>query len=323
MHSSNLLFLEIGKLAFDPLSTFRYLEPEIYIAEGIVHETFARQPGEFRIMKSLETVTIWQGKDGKEILSFGKAGAPIRWREVVDELEDRIRFHPRDRLAWGIAGADMTLVQEALPEADPNEPNAFGLLPLDAVTISAGCRADAMRLTFESLGKERPSSEALFADHMKACSALELIRLAILASGAVDQGPFRDAVRSNRLDDAEGLLASGLKIDALTLNRVPLLVERILHKDTNAVIWLLTKGADPQWRPSHPLSHSLPAFFSKARPDLRKRCRKDFVTTPATAALLVDWPRGLEILRNFAEIKSARILSDWSSLDSVPAWFSE
>ena len=321
MQPSDLILREIGRLSFDPSISFRYLHPEVYVAEGIVHETFGPRPTEFLIKRCRNTVTIREGEDGTELVSIKGKDDHLAWSEVVHALQDSIRFHPRECLAWGIGCADVNLVQHALADADPNEPNLFGLLPLDAATLSAGCRADAMRLTFDSLGDAHPSSESLFAHKMQDFSALELIRLALLASGAIDQGPFRDAVRSGRLDEAEGMLACGVQIDALTLNRIPLLVERILHKDTNAVTWLLINGADPQWRPLHPLSHSLPASFAQANPDLRKRCSKDFVITPATATLLTDWPQGLETLRHFAEIKPARILSDLANSQGIPSWF--
>ena len=48
----------------------------------------------------------------------------------------------------------------------------------------------------------------------------------------------REPLRSGDFETAEAEIEAGAEIDALTLSRVPILVERMLHRDAACVAWL-------------------------------------------------------------------------------------
>ena len=122
-----------------------------------------------------------------------------------------------------------------------------------------------------------------------------MIRFLLLNEGAVDQSAFRDAVRSADFETAEAELAAGASIDAVTLNRVPLLVERMLHRDAEGAAWLLAVGANPEWQ--QPTGDApVPVFITEALPHLRGRATEGFVLTPLSAAQLAEFPEGIEML---------------------------
>jgi hypothetical protein len=191
---------------------------------------------------------------------------------------------------WAIGEADLDLAVEALDDgADVHATNYRGLLPLDALAISLGCRADVIRLTFSRQAEPRGGSEGRLADILRELDALALMRLALLQAGAVDQSAFRDAVRTGDFGRAGAELEAGASVNAITLNRLPLLVERILHRDEPGVAWLLGAGADRMWHP--PVGEvPRPVFLFEALPDLPKKLVPGLVLSPQTAAQVVGFP---------------------------------
>ena len=228
------------------------------------------------------------------------SGRPA-WGEVVEAIRDMIEFPATDRLFWAIGEAKMEAAADAIEDgADVSATNASGLLPLDALAISFGCRADAVRLIFGDQGRAQGGSEHQFADMLRDVDELALIRHMLVNAGAIDQSAFRDAVRSGDFETAEVELEARASIDALTLNRVPILVERILHRDAADVEWLLAAGANPNWE--QPAGNApVPVIIAEALPHLRGRVEEGFVLTPLSAAQLAEFPEGVELLerRNF------------------------
>ncbi len=223
------------------------------------------------------------------------------WGEVVEALRDMIEFPATDRMFWAIGEARMEAAADAIEDgADVRATNASGLLPLDALAISFGCRADAVRLIFGDQGRAQGGSEHQLADKLRDADELALIRHMLLNAGAIDQSAFRDAVRAGDFETAEAEVEAGASIDALTLNRVPILVERMLHRDAAGVAWLLAAGANPNWEQPEGAA-PVPVFIAEAHPHLRERVGSDFALTPLSAAQLSEFPEGVELLarRNF------------------------
>ena len=225
----------------------------------------------------------------------GGSGRPA-WGEVVEALRDMLEFPATDRIFWAIGEARMEAAADAIEDgADIGATNASGLLPLDALAISFGCRADAVRLIFGHQGRAQDGSESLIADKLRDIDELAMIRIMLLNAGAFDQSGFRDAVRSGDFETAGAELEAGVSIDALTLNRVPILVERMLHGDAAGVAWLLAAGANPNWEQPEGTA-PLPVFIAEALPHLRGRVEEGFVMTPLSAAQLAEFPEGVELL---------------------------
>jgi hypothetical protein len=224
-----------------------------------------------------------------------RQGSPS-WGEVVEALHGMVEFPATDQLFWAIGEARMEAAAEAIDDgADVRATNASGLLPLDALAISFGCRADAVRLIFVDQGRPKGAGEHLLADKLRDMDELAMIWIMLLNAGAVDQSGFRDAVRSGDFETAAAELAAGASIDAITLNRVPILVERMLHRDAAGVAWLLAAGANPDWE--QPAGDApVPVFISEAHPHLRGRPEEGFVLTPLSAAQLAEFPEGIELL---------------------------
>lgn len=322
MHTSKILRLTVGKLSFDPLGVSPLedpLAPSTFLAEGVSHQTDGDYPVTLHISRDRTTVALIVDESLDSTICV-QGDDYLSWNEAVEHLRDRVQFYPGDLLDWAIGCADPDLAAEALEQgADPNEPNAYGLLPLDALTISAGCRANAMQLLFESQGCQGATNEASLADKLQDLCALEMIRLSLLTTGSIDQTPFREAVRENDLQTAGEELGAGARVDALTLNRVPLLVERIQHQDEAGVRFLLEHGADPLWRNPVGGKLSIPVHIAAKNRLLRKRCGHGFTLTPATAAVLVQWEAGYHLLTEAGKISPARVRSDMGA-SPLPDW---
>lgn len=316
-------FIELGRLRRSEFQELGALElvglaAREYHAEGILHEGRSRRRVSVRMIHARNACTFFLAGEGQKPHIQLQKDPSLPVRDMVEGLRRTMRFHPADQLRFWMLAQDLAMVRHSLAYADPNVANLDGLLPLDAINLALSARGDLLKWHQERQGAVKPDLETKLSDHLHQIATMHQIRQLLLKAGAIDQAPFRDAVRRGDWPNADRLLAEGGMLDARTLNRVPLLIERVLHRDEAAVRWLLAKGADSRWRFDR-YPNVIPALLLNAKPELRDRFSSKLVLTPATAAIVADWPLGLQILRSHDPgIKLARVLSDWGDGELLP-----
>jgi len=324
MSDSPSPFIQLGRLRRSEFQELGALElvglaPKEYHAEGILHEGRSRRRVSVRMIEARNAWTVFLPGESQPHIQLQKDPS-LSVHDMMEGLQHALRFHPADELRFWMLARDLPRVRCTLAHADPNVVNLDGLLPLDSVNLALSARGDLLKWHLERQGAVKPDLETKLSDHLRQIATMHEIRQLLLEAGAIDQAPFRDAVRHGDWPTADRLLAEGGMLDARTLNRVPLLIERMLHKDEAAVRWLLAKGADSRWRFDR-FPNVMPTMIVKATPELRDRFSSHLVLTPATAAIVADWPLGLQLLRSHDPgIKLTRVLSDWGDGELLPAW---
>jgi hypothetical protein len=82
----------------------------------------------------------------------------------------------------------------------------------------------------------------------------------LIEAGAFEVSDFVRAVRTHFFDKAAEFLAAGLPVDVLQSTGCTMLTECVVTKDSEALDWLLSNGANPNFRP-HPSDSEIKGGF--------------------------------------------------------------